>query len=242
MFLYHRVTGGAQAESKEGARSSAPGKMQSLGRLVGLQDYEAETLAIPGVLKAKAAWVAEDGVPMLSVVVLTESGTEENTSRVRDIIRTYNRCRGAVRFPVDVVHGTLQYVYLDITVGFDATYRKTDLTLAIRQALGAEDIADEEGGSGLFSPHQRQFGESVHRSHIVAAVQRVVGVTWVKLTSARLMDMSGYTGSDPATLPRPLQQRAHNRLRARTSGILALHNTHLVVNFSRQEVAEECRT
>lgn len=242
VHLYHRVTGGAQPESEDCARSSAPGRMQSLGRLVGLQDYEAETLAIPGVLKAKAAWVAADGVPCLSMVVLTESGTEEDTDRVRDIIRTYSRCRGASRFPIDVVHGARQYVYLDITVGFDATYREADLTQAIHQDLGAESSADEEGGSGLFSLVNRQFGESAHRSHIIAAVQQIDGVTWVKLTSARFINMSGYTGSDPATLPRPILKRVNSLLRARATGILALHNVHLVVNFSRQEVVEECRT
>jgi hypothetical protein len=239
-FLYHRVTSGAQPESEDAARVSAPGKMQSLGRLVGLQDYEAETLALPGVLKARATWTAADGVPILSMVVLTEGGTEEDTDKVIDIMRTYNRCRGAARFPIDILHGTRQYVYLEITVGFDATHREADLTSAIYQALGVETSAEEEVEKGLFSLANRQFGESVHRSHIIAAVQQVDGVSWVKLKSASLIRMSGYTGSDPATLPVPRRRRARSLLRTRTTRILTLHESHLVLNFSRQEVAEEC--
>lgn len=239
-FLYHRVTGGARPESEDTARVSAPGKMQSLGRLVGLQDYEAETLTLPGVLKARAIWTAADGVPILSMVVLTESGAEEDTGKIVDIMRTYNRCRGAARFPIDVVHGTRQYVYLNITVGFDAVYREDDLSCAIQQALGAADSTGEKNGSGLFSSEDRQFGESVHRSHIIAAVQQVEGVKWVKLISVRLIRRSGRAGSDPARLPVPIRKRVRSLLRVRATRILALHEAHLVLNFARQEITGGC--
>lgn len=239
-FLHHRVTGGAQPESTADARVAAPGKMQSLGRLVGLQDYEAETLALPGVLKAKAAWTAPDGVPMLSIVVLTEGGTQEDTDKVEATMRTYNRCRGAARFPINILHGARQYVYLNITVGLDAGFREADVTSAIQQALGVESSAGESAESGLFGLAERQFGEPVHRSHIVAAVQKVGGVVWVKLTSARLISMEGHVGSDPSTLPIPMHKEVQNLLHAKATSILALYMAHVVLNFSKQEVPGEC--
>ena len=44
------VAGGADAEDGEKAREAAPGKVQSLGRLVSIRDYETETLGVPGVV------------------------------------------------------------------------------------------------------------------------------------------------------------------------------------------------
>ena len=47
------VTTGADPESADNAREAAPVKLQSLGRLVSIADYEAETRMLPHVLKAK---------------------------------------------------------------------------------------------------------------------------------------------------------------------------------------------
>jgi len=235
-FLYQRVTGGAEPETEDTARIAAPGKMQSLGRLVGLKDYESELLALPGVLKARAAWIAPDGIPVLSMVVLTEGGTKDDTHKVEAVLRTYNRCRGAARFPIDVLHGSRQYVYLGMHIGFDSTFREANVKLAIQQALGAETSNSEVTEPGLFSTLQRQFGQSVHRSHIVAAVQQVDGVVWVKLKSAFLLGST----IDPTALLVPTTKPLHSQLLADATSILALHNAHLVLNFAKQEIAGEC--
>src|SRR4029453_4030171 len=57
------VSGGSEPEDGDSARAAAPGKIQSLDRLVSLQDFESETLAISGVTKASAAWQLVDGIP-----------------------------------------------------------------------------------------------------------------------------------------------------------------------------------
>ena len=41
------VSGGADPEDLDKAREAAPGKVQSLGRIVSIRDHETETLAIP---------------------------------------------------------------------------------------------------------------------------------------------------------------------------------------------------
>src|SRR5262249_54187932 len=96
-------TGGAAPETPDKAREAAPGKVQSLGRLVSLADFETETLAIPGVSRAAAAWQLVDNVPSMVVTVLMETGREAEIDAVRDILAGYNRCRGPQRFPV-LVH------------------------------------------------------------------------------------------------------------------------------------------
>ena len=49
------ATGGQEPEDAENARAAAPGKIQSLDRLVSLQDFESEAGAIAGMARARAA-------------------------------------------------------------------------------------------------------------------------------------------------------------------------------------------
>ena len=48
------ISGGSEPEHEVNAREAAPGKIQSLDRLVSLKDFESETLGIAGVSKASA--------------------------------------------------------------------------------------------------------------------------------------------------------------------------------------------
>jgi hypothetical protein len=184
-FLLEPVTGGAPPETAEGARVAAPGTMQSLGRIVSLADYEAEALAIAGVIKARAAWVSVDGAPLVRVTILTDSNSAADASAAADALRAAVRARGAGRCPLLVVSGARAQVSLELTVGHDPTLRAEDLRVAILQALGATGLEGNgvDSARGLFSWEQRQFGEGVHGSQVVAVVQNVPGVAWVRLTA-----------------------------------------------------------
>jgi hypothetical protein len=184
-FLLEPVTGGAQPEAADGARVAAPGTMQSLGRIVSLADYEAEALAIPGVLKARAAWVSVDGSPLVRVTILTDSSAAADATAAADALRAAVRARGARRCPLLLVPGTRTQVTLHLVVGIDPIRRADDLRVAILEALGAtgEEGNGIDSSHGLFSWQQRQFGEGVHGSQVVGAVQTVPGVVWVRLTA-----------------------------------------------------------
>ena len=82
VFMPAPAVNGADPETADGARETAPNRMQGLGRLVALPDYEAEALALPGVRKARAAWVAPQGSPRLQLIVLTDGGTEAEAAAV----------------------------------------------------------------------------------------------------------------------------------------------------------------
>ena len=56
IWLPKLATGGEPPETGDNAKAAAPGKVQSLGRLVSLADFEREALAIPGVSKVTATW------------------------------------------------------------------------------------------------------------------------------------------------------------------------------------------
>lgn len=182
-FLLEPVTGGAQPEAAAGARVAAPGTMQSLGRIVSLADYEAEALAIPGVIKARAAWVSVDGAPLVRVTLLTDSRAAADASAAADALRAAVRARGAGRCPLLLVPGARTQVSLQLMVGHDPRLHADELRRAILEALGATGLEGNgvDSTRGLFSWQQRQFGEGVHGSQVVGAVQNLPGVTWVRL-------------------------------------------------------------
>jgi hypothetical protein len=184
------VTGGDVPESGENAREAAPGKVQSLGRLVSLQDFEAEALAIAGICKAKARWALHDNdnVPALVLTVLMDSGREKEHEEVRSILSEANRSRGAGRFPVIVNPGVRQYVELTLTVGYDPTFRQDLLEESIEEALGV--IGDEgngiDGSKGLFSVQKRQFGQPEYATRIEGTAQNIEGVVWARVKELEL--------------------------------------------------------
>jgi hypothetical protein len=185
--------GGAQPESMDGARTASPGTMQSLGRIVSLADHEAEALSIPGVIKARAAWVQVDGAPLVRVCILTDSAAPADAAAAADALRAAVRARGAGRCPLLVVQGARMQVALHLVVGCQAGHRADDMRAAILEALGAtgEEGNGIDASRGLFSWQRRQFGEGVHGSEIVGAVQAVPAVTWVRLSSLAPLGTAG---------------------------------------------------
>ena len=174
VFMPAPAVNGADPETADGARETAPNRMQGLGRLVAVPDYEAEAMALPGVRKARAAWVAPQGSPRLQLIVLTDGGTEAEAAAVAAAMTSANRCRGANRFPIETVQGIRQYLHVDLTVGYEPERLPEDLEPQIRLALGVQEGA-EEPADGLFGFEERQFGQGAHVSQVIGVVQQVRG-------------------------------------------------------------------
>jgi len=241
VYLPGEVVGGDEPETRDNAREAAPGIMQSLGRLVGLADFEAEAMRIPGVLRARADWAAPDGTPLVRLVVLTASGSDEAVKKVEDTLATYNRCRGPSRFPVQVVPGHRQFVYLKIRIGYDASRSAADMAVAVTQALGIADGVGNDSGSnrGLFSLHERRFGQDVHRSQILGAVQQVDGVTWAQIDDAQTLHPDGPPATDPQDLAKPTVASPDAGVACPPTRILALHASHLDLGLAADEDRKE---
>jgi len=244
LYLPALVAVGAGPEDQSTARVAAPGKMQSLGRMVSLADIEAEALALPHVLKVRAAWTAPEGVPLVRLTVLTASGETSDLDAVRNSMQTYNRCRGPARYAIDVVQGIRQYLYLHIEAGFEAARREDDVTATIKRALGlaGEEGNGIDGADGLFGLNQRQFGQNAHKSQVIAAVQNATGVTWVNLKGARILSPGTPAETDPTALASPTVDLVQPVLAATSDRILALHTAHLILSLSKDETASECGT
>lgn len=231
------VAGGSQPEDGESARDAAPGKVQSLNRLVSLGDFESETLAISGVTKAAAAWQLMDNVPEVAVTVLMATGRSGEIADVRETLAGYNHGRGPSRFPIGVLEGQLQYVVIDATFGYDSTYRDEDIRKAIQKALGVNsgkpNIADDQ--SGLFSLRQRAFGHREYATSIAGTIQQVAGVTWAYVTRFESLG----TIADPTVVTPPVTPIVIQPIVACDSqNVLSLYAGHLQLTGVAETVPE----
>jgi len=231
---------GAPPEEGANARDAAPGKVQSLDRLVSLRDFETEALAIAGVSKAAAAWELVNHVPAVQVTVLMDTGRAAEIAQVQNGLNLSNRCRGPQRFPVIVHPGTRAYIYVNATYALSPTYQEALVTKAIKAALGVagEESAGVDGSTGLLGMRQRAFGEREYATRIAGAIQVVEGVSWAKVTA--LGPMIG-SGDDPAALTFPASPLLLlDLVPCDSDKILALYSAHLQLSLSAPPAAKEC--
>ena len=231
------VAGGAEPEDADKAREAAPGKVQSLGRIVSLRDHETETLSIPGVVTASAAWDLHEGVPAVLLRVLLEAGREAEFAAVRQAVAHAQRCRGPNRHPVIVQQALLRYVFCDVSYARDPSYPFDVVQAALRAALGlAGDAANARGG--LFGLHARRLGAREYASRIEGVLQNVAGVLWCKVLA---LGRFGGGVRDPATLLLPLSPRV--RLATQPCApheLLQLAARHLTLIEAAEPSAGEC--
>jgi hypothetical protein len=201
------IGGGSAPENLSTAKIAAPARVQSLDRIVSITDVEAEALAIGGVAKAHAVWTSVGGLPVVQVTLLMQPGRTAELDNARAVLATANRMRGSQRFPIVVVPGAFEYVYLDLTIAVDPTYDPQPVRDAVAAALVR-----------LFD--NRSFGDAEYATRIEGTAQNVPGVQWA------LVDAFGSLGvvddASPLTSP-PSPSRAET---------LACATTHVLRLFS----------
>jgi hypothetical protein len=231
------ASGGTDPESGDKAREAAPGKVQSLGRLVSVRDYETELLSIPGVVTAAAAWDLYAGVPALILRVLLEAGREAEFTDVRDSIAHAQRCRGPDRFALVVQQALPRFAFADLAYARDPSFVQADVEAAIRAELGlAGDTANEP--DGLFGLHARRLGDPEYASRIEGRAQNLPGVLWCKITG---LGRFAAGATDPAVLALPATPRpAAAMLACSPLELLQLASQHLTLTPVDEPAAGEC--
>lgn len=227
ILMPSEATGGAPAESGDNARNAAPGKVQSLGRIVSLKDFESEASAVPGVALVSASWQLVDGIPSIVVTVLMETGRGAEIDAVRETLDSYNRLRGAGLHPIEAVQGKRMYVSASVEYALKATYRADVVEPAIRLALGVNYAGStrDEDQSGLFSLQRRRFGRAEYASSIEGTVQNVEGVLWARVTAfAQLSD-----SDDPKTIVPLSTSSLASVLECDANHVLSLYDQHLTL-------------
>ncbi len=232
------ATGGSDPESGDTARQAAPGKVQSLGRLVSLKDFESETLAISGVSKASAVWGVVKEIPTVVLTVLMETGRDQEFGEVQEILAGYNRRRGPQRFPIKADQGWLSYVYIAADVVYDPTLRQPDVLKAIKEALGlaGEEGDGIDGSKGLFALGKRLFGEDEYATTIEGIIQNVKGVQWTKVTHLLSLDES----EDPSQLDINPSMTFDSKVECLDRHVLGLYSGHLQLSPVSGPATEVC--
>jgi len=227
------ASGGSQPEDGENARNAAPGKVQSLGRIVSLKDFEAEAAAIPGVARAAAAWQLVDNIPEVVVTVLMETGRSGEVASVRNTLSSYNTLRGAGRTSIVVDGGKRMYVTASVQYALKPGFRADLVEPMIRTALGVNFAlaTGDEDQTGLFSVRRRRFGGREYASSIEGVTQNVGGVLWAKTIAFTNLTNEGDTNyiDDPEKLALPSVTTLEPIVPCGPGFILSLYDKHLLL-------------
>jgi predicted phage baseplate assembly protein len=232
-------SGGSEPEDGNNARDAAPAKVQSLDRLVGLQDFESEVAAISGVARVRAAWQLRNNIPAVVLTVLMQTGRSEEMDAVSDVIRHYNQCRGPNRHLIIVEPGTRQYVRVAVDVAFDPSFREELVRQEIAFALGTNSgkAKNSDNLYGLFGLRHRQFEQPEYANTIVGMVQGVAGVKWAIVRFFNILPAA----DDPAEITLDASSEKFNEsIEPGTGKILSLFSAHLAVTSVVQPVKEAC--
>jgi predicted phage baseplate assembly protein len=165
------AAGAADPERLEDARRNATLGVTTLGRVVSLGDYEAFARAFAGIDKAAATWTwsGERRVVLLTVAGVHGADVPEGSALQRDLLAAIAAC-SEPGVAVRLSSYTPVAFRVVATIGVRPERDAAAVARAVEAALCAE-----------FSFAARAFGQPVHRSEVLAAMQGVEGVVHVEL-------------------------------------------------------------
>jgi len=163
------ATGGADREDRDAGRRNAPLAVKALDRLVSTVDYEDFARTFAGVAKASAARLS-DG--MREVVHLTIAGADDipispNSDLYRNLRAALSKLGDPFQ-PVEIVNRFLKLLVISANVKIHPDYIWESVEPKIRTAL-----------LDRFSFNQRQLGQDVVLSEVIATIQAIPGVVYV---------------------------------------------------------------
>jgi hypothetical protein len=177
------ATGGADPDSADDTRTTAPLHVLTLGRVVSLEDYQNYALAFAGIAKALATWTWTGRARSVFLTVAGANGLvfqsdDPTITHLITALQTY----GNPYVPLQVVSYSPMLFEVGAQVAVDTNnYDPTQVLAQVWQALAAD-----------FSFAQRQIGQGVAPSEVIAVIQQTPGVIAVELTE---LNLSGQTAS-----------------------------------------------
>ena len=188
------ATGGSGGEDQESVRAAVPVSLGGLGRIVTVSDYVTLASSIAGVGKASAALTPGAGV------VVTVAGTDPVQLNLGDSL-----CSGVAAaitavadpaLPVQVLPASLYLIALTAEVVRDPLVTWDATVGAVQAALLAS-----------FGYAQRDLGQDVAVSDLLAAAHTAPGVLSVKVTGLALVPAAASAAALSTTLPTLLTGR-----------------------------------
>ena len=163
------ATGGADAETPDELRDTAPAGALTLGRAVSLDDFEAMARAYPGILNAASAWAWDTKRQRASAKlwIIADGGDPSSD------LATYLAARAAPDLSIAVeLAGAAAHTSLAITLGYADGHDPAQVGLAVDAALF-------DPKTGLLAPRNQTIGGALFRSALTHALHQVPGVASV---------------------------------------------------------------
>jgi hypothetical protein len=168
-------TGAADPEPRDQARRNAPFTVLTLDRIVSLRDFEDFARAFAGIGKAQATWLWDGELRMvhLTIAAATSNGADYSVDSQSALFKN-------LRLAMDGARDTVQrleiasyepiFFRLKGRVLIDPAYLPEKVLAAVKTAL-----------QKAYGFEQRNFGQPVHKSEVLAVMQAVEGVKAVFL-------------------------------------------------------------
>jgi len=183
------ATGASDPDTAETARVSAPLHVLTLDRVVSLDDYENYSLVFGGIAKALATWTWAGTVRGVFLTVAGPAGAAVEEPTTGYLISALHNI-GNPYVPVFVQ--TYTPVVFDVGANVQVDTNNYDPKSVIAQVWAALTSA--------FSFDQRQFGQGVAQSEVIALIQRVPGVIAVEINTFYRADLGPAAGPLPPVL------------------------------------------
>ena len=190
-------SGGSDGDGPGDLRAGAPVGLACLGRLVSVADAADLVLSWAGVGKASAVSTTDGSGEVIAVTVagVAPVPLDRNGALCTDLAGALAAAGGGPSAPVAVLPASLYLIVLAASVRCDPALDWTDVSGAVQAAL-----------FGAFGYSQRQLGQDVVISEIIAVAHSVPGVESFSVTAATLVPTTA-TASEiqalTATLPAP---------------------------------------
>lgn len=206
------ATGGAEPESLDDARVTAPNTVKTLGRVVSLTDYEDFARNFAGVGKARAMqlWSGHNKVVHLTIApeedieLASDAGLLTKLSDALDGVRDVARS-------VMVQPYARVYFRIAAKIFVDRSYLLADVERDVRAALEARFGFAESG-----------LGDAVSSAAVISLVHRVAGVLMVDLDGlSRIEGGEAIDSSEPPDLNSVLRAAAAKGPGQRMTGSFA---------------------
>lgn len=178
--------GGLPAETLEAARRDAPeGFRTRLRRAVTEKDYADVAMLHPEVQSAAARfrWTGSWHTVFLYV---DPAGRPDVDAALAARLRAHVQPYAQVTHDLEVRGPHPVPVELELHVCAQPHHLAADVERAVREALGSGHLPD--GRKAFFHPDHHTFGQALHLSRIVAAVEAVEGVDRVRVAALRRAD------------------------------------------------------
>lgn len=185
------ASGAQSPEQLSDARRNAPVTVQTLDRIVSLQDFENLARSFAGIGKAQAHALHVGQSRLVHITVASASGSEVGTTS-----KTYDDLCNAI----DSFRDPIESVKVD---GFQLRTFSVDALLIVDKRYFADDVRSQVETSliDVFSFDNRDFGQPVSAAEVFSVMQSVEGVIAIVLNKLELDNVEGGSVSSTTILP-----------------------------------------